>query len=302
MKRNAFFMLLAVLLVTVFTGCTKVESGYVGLKIKLLGDGKGSMEVLPPGIYNTFMQFNVDYVTMPVFVKQYPFTQSKTEGSPTDEAIYFQSKDGGECNVDIAVEATVDKNKADTLYSLYRKSMEEIIHTNVRQSLRELFSNYASSMSVEELYSSKKVDLLNSIKKDLVARYDLEGLMIKSVSYLGNIRFPPSIMAAIEAKNTAVQETIKRENEVAKAKAEADIAIAQARGLAESRITEARGEAEAARLKSATVNSSTLELERLAIQKIIASAWDGKLPAIQGGGTGSGGMVLDLRGIDLTSK
>jgi regulator of protease activity HflC (stomatin/prohibitin superfamily) len=267
-------MLFGFVLLALFTliGCTKVEQGYVGLRVNLMGTDKGGVEILAPGMYGTFLQFNVDYLTYPVFVKQYPFTQAKTEGSPSDEAMYFQSKDGVECNVDVAVSGYTDATKADVIYRTYRKDLEQILHTNVRQYLRDRFVEYASVMTVDDLYSNKKVELINNIKKDTIARFAPEGLVIVDVSFLGNVRFPAAITSAIEAKYAQVQVNLQREAQVAQARADAEIKIANA-----------RGDAESAKLRSVTITQNIIDMEKLTVEKAWIVKWDGKLPVVQGG-------------------
>lgn len=87
MKRFLKLFALALVLMVGLSSCMKVEQGFVGLKVDLLGDEKGGVTVLTPGLYNTFGQFNVDYLTYPVFVKQYPFTKAL----PTLFAIWSQT-------------------------------------------------------------------------------------------------------------------------------------------------------------------------------------------------------------------
>ena len=214
----------------------------------------------------------MEYVQYPTYIKQYPFTQSPHEGAKVDEAIYFQSKDGVACNVDIAVTAYADATKADTLYKEYRKGIEEILTTNVRQSLRNAFVEGSSTMTVDDLYSNKKILLLDIAKKKLVQEFAPLGLIVQDVSYLSNVRFPKEVENAITAKYAAVQAALQAENEVAKAKANADIKIAQA-----------RGDSEANRLNAVSITPQVIQLRQIEVQKAWIDKWNGQLPQVEGG-------------------
>jgi regulator of protease activity HflC (stomatin/prohibitin superfamily) len=276
--RKFLFLVVGFLALAMLMGCTRIEQGHVGLKVHLLGSDKGSIEILGPGVYGNAI--NVEYVQYPTFIKQYPFTKGKTEGAPIDEAIYFQSRDGVSCNVDVAVTAFADATKADMLYKEYRKGIEEILTTNVRQSLRNAFVEGSSTMTVDDLYSNKKIGLLDIAKKRLVAEFAPLGLIVQDVSYLSDIRFPTEIESAIKAKYAAVQAAMQRENEVAKATAEAQIKVANA-----------KGDSEANRLNAISITPQVIQLREIEVQKAWIERWDGKLPQVQG----AGGTITDIR-------
>ena len=81
----------------------------------------------------------------------------------------------------------------------------------------------------------------------------------------------------IDAKNAAVQASLKAENLVKEAQANAQIAIAKARGEAEANRITADGEAYYNRTVAASLNS--LLVQQYAIEK-----WNGELPSYNGGG------------------
>lgn len=112
--------------------------------------------------------------------------------------------------------------------------MDTIIHVNIRSYLRNLVQKYTSSMSIEDLYSDKKVVLIKNIEKDLKETVEPLGIIVEAVSLISDIRFPTEIEASITAKIKATQEALQRENELQEAEADAKIKIAQARAEAES--------------------------------------------------------------------
>jgi regulator of protease activity HflC (stomatin/prohibitin superfamily) len=270
--KTRFFVLFSLVAVVVLsmTSCYWVSPGYVGLRVYEMGTDKGKMEVLPIGRHT--MGFYKKYYSYPIFVKQYPFTQATTEGSPTDEAFYFQSKEGIKCNVDVAVQAKAISEKVPDLFKTYNTEMETIIHVNIRSYLRDGFIKYGSSMTIDDLYSPAKVDMLKKIESDLKATMGPVGVEIVSVSYLSDIRFPKDVEDAIVGKIKATQDALKAQNQVVQATAEAKIAIEKA-----------KGEAEANKLKQASLSNTVIEWQQLMNEQMAITKWDGKLPQVTGG-------------------
>ena len=127
-----------------FTSCDRVDPGFVGVKVKTLGQNKGvEPEVLGTGRY--WMGMYYDLYQYPTYMSIYPFTLSETEGSPVDEAFRFQSIEGITCNVDLAISAHADPILAAKLFTTYRKDMESIIKENLRQDVANYFIRYASN-------------------------------------------------------------------------------------------------------------------------------------------------------------
>lgn len=258
-------IMVVVFCIWMFVSCETVPAGYVGVKVYLLGGSKGvDNEVKGVGRY--YIGMNEELYLYPVFLQQYSFTKAEDDGdSPKDEAFYFQNKDGVKCNVDISVQARADSEKVTFLFQRYRTDLREVIHINLRKLIQNKIQTYASELSVEELYSSKKIDMMKKVEKDLQDECMQYGIIIESVSLLSDIRFPKEVEDAIVGKIQMTQEAMKAQNEVLKAKANADIKIA-----------EARGEAEAIRLKQMAITDNLIRYE--AVQK-----WNGQLPTTTGG-------------------
>jgi regulator of protease activity HflC (stomatin/prohibitin superfamily) len=91
--------------------------------------------------------------------------------------------------------------------------------------------------------------------------------------------YPETFKKSIEAKNNAVQASLRTENEVKTAEAQAKIKVATANGNAQAMLTAAKAEAEANRMKQQTLTPLLLQLEWI-------NKWDGQLPSTQlGSGT-----------------
>ena len=96
------------------------------------------------------------------------------------------------------------------------------------------------------------------------------------------LKYPSSLIAAIDSKNAMIQEAQKAKNEVLKMQAEAEKKIAQAKGEAEALRFKGDAEAEYNRKISAS-------LSQLIIQQDMIERWDGKTPVFMG----SNGTMLD---------
>lgn len=255
-----------------FTSCDRVDPGFVGVKVKTLGQNKGvEPEVLGTGRY--WMGMYYDLYQYPTYMSIYSFTLDETEGSPVDEAFRFQSIEGITCNVDLAISAHADPILAAKLFTTYRKDMESIIKENLRQDVANYFIRYASNLRVDQLYSKEKMDMIAKAKEDLTAKVAPTGIVVDDISYKSDIRFPQEVSDAIIGKIKAVQEATKKENELASAEADAKKLAAAAQGEYEKTILEAK----ANEALSRSITPSLIQYE-------LAKRWNGVSPIYSGNG------------------
>ena len=64
MKKFLFLMTM-LLALTMVMSCTKIEQGHVGLKVYLLGNDKGSIQILGPGVYGNQVNVMLDRYNRP---------------------------------------------------------------------------------------------------------------------------------------------------------------------------------------------------------------------------------------------
>jgi len=264
MRKVFVFLCIAAVAVSL-VGCGQlVPPGYVGIKVNQLGSSKGVQnETL--GVGRHYIGAYASLHLYPTFIQQYAFSRSLNEGKPVDESFQFSTKDGVVITQDVAVQAAADPNLVTTLFQTYRVDFSDILHTYVRQDIRNLFIKYASDLSVDDIYGDGKNAMLVKVQADLKGMYAPKGVIIDSVSYIGPPIFPDQIVTSIHNKQQAEQDALTAQNKVATKKAEAEQAIAAA-----------RGEAEANRI---ITQSLSPELVRyLAIQK-----WNGQLPTVTSG-------------------
>lgn len=248
------------------TGCDRVEPGNVGIKVNKLGDDKGVGEVVGVGRYWTGM--NTDIYIFPTF------KQMKTYDQPFN----FQLSDGTSIGHQLGVAYKVDATKITTIFQTYRKGVDEITGTDLRQKIEDSLNRRGSKMNTDKFIDGGKASLLDDVLSDLKKEMDPVGIQVLSISWVGKPDYPPTVIESINAKVTATQKTLQRQQEIQQSKAEADKKIEDARGEAESTMLRAQAEADAINLKGESIRKNPEIINWAKIDK-----WDGKLPVYQAG-------------------
>lgn len=278
---NKFKSVIIAAAVLTLAACSRVESGHVGIKVNLLGSEKGvSTQELTPGRY--YIGVNEELYVFPTFTQNCQWTAAPIEGrgcanSSTDEAIRFQTSEGMKVWADVGIAFAVDSTKVSDIFQKFRKGIVEISDSYVRRIVQDAFIASAAKYKVEYIYGEGKVQLLKDVNEMVAAKLKPSGIIVEQVFLLGDIGVPQQVTDAINAKITATQKTLQRENEVAQVKAEADKAREQAKGEADAALTLARANAEAINLKGKAIRENPGVVQLNAVDK-----WDGKLPVYTG--------------------
>jgi regulator of protease activity HflC (stomatin/prohibitin superfamily) len=254
--------------------CTDVPAGNVGVKVFLLGGEKGvDTETLGVGRY--WIGWNEQLFIFPTFMQNYVWTKDPSEGSPNDESISFQTADGMTANADVGISYSLDPEKVATIFQTYRRGVDEITDTFLRNMVRDALVKEASSKPIEYVYGAGKAELMASVQKDVMDQVSKIGIKIDKIYWIGEIRLPQTVIDSINAKNAATQMAQQRQNEVAQAKAEADKKIEDARGQAESILRVAEAQAKANKLLADSLSSEFVQYQAI-------TKWDGQLPKMTG--------------------
>lgn len=245
-------------------GCSRVPAGHVGVKVYLLGSNKGvDHEVLPVGRY--WIGWNEQLFLFPTYQQNYVWTQSVHEGAEHDESITFQTREGLTVNMDVGISYSLDPAKIAIVFQKYRRGIEEITDTFLRNYVRDAINEVGATLAVEEVYSTKKEQLLKSVEAKVRAAVQPDGILLDKIYIVGAMRLPENVITALNSKIAAIQKAQQTENEVVQAKAEAEKAIAEAKGVAESN-----------RVKQISISDVLIRYE--AVRK-----WDGHLPQVSSG-------------------
>jgi regulator of protease activity HflC (stomatin/prohibitin superfamily) len=259
-------ILLGVVAVAFFSiiGLERIDAGHVGIKVNLIGTGKGvdnATEVTGWVFYN---RFTTKIIEFPTFVQHKEY--KKTEDS--DESFVINSKDGSEFHVSPLLNYSVQREKVPYIFTKYRVELDAIEAGFLKTAVYDAFRVVANSYTADELISNRELFEIK-VRKNLEGHLLPEGFIL--AQFTSNLVYPETFKKAIEAKNNAVQSALRAENEVKTAEAQAKIKVAQAEGNAKAMLTSSKAEAESYRLKQQTL--TPLLLQQMWIQK-----WDGALP------------------------
>lgn len=227
--------------------CQKVPAGNVGVKVYLYGSDKGvNAEEVGPGRY--WLGFNEELYLFPTFSQTYTW-QANADGS-LGESISFQDRDGLVASADIGITYSIDPSKATEIFQKYRKGIDEITDTYLRNMVRDALVKRAGSQALDYLYGAGKAQLIEDVQKDVVAQVEPIGIRIEKIYWVGAIRLPPEVQARITEKNVVAQKTLQRKAEVEQANAEAAKLVAETQGQAQKLKIEREAEAHANLVKA----------------------------------------------------
>lgn len=250
--------------IMLLASCSKVEQGYVGIKVNLLGSEKGvDNVVLGTGRY--FIGWNTELYTFPTYQVNYSFTKSETEGSETNEEFTFQTAEGMECSADLGLAMHFDREKISIMFQTYRKGVDEIRGITVRNTLRDNLNKITSTMPVEYVYGAGKAKMIDSLREMTKIQLAPYGIIIDNVYLIGSIRMPASIIASLNSKVDQTQKAQEAENKLRTAEAENKI-----------RVANAEAEAESNRLISQSITPALVQWKAL-------NKWNGVLPTVTSG-------------------
>lgn len=262
-----------IFMILLLVGCSDVPPGYKGIKVYLLGGPKGvDSEVLGVGRY--WIGINEQLFTFPTFTVTHAWTKFSSEGSPQDESITFQDKDGLTVNTDLGISFHIEDNMVPVVFQKYRKGIEEITHIFLRNAVRDALVTEAANMSIDEIYGPKKAELMRNIVDMVRKEVGSTGINVEKIYWVNEMRLPPQIIDNINAKIGAIQKTAQRENEVAQSKAEAQKRVVEAQGEADAILAKAEAEAKAYELK---INALSKNPQGLIMLEYVEK-WNGVLP------------------------
>lgn len=276
MMKTMIRLMMLIMACFIFTSCSKVPAGNVGVKVYLLGGAKGvDMEELGVGRY--YIGINEELFLFPTFTQNYVWTKNISEGSENDESITFQTAEGMPVNADVGISYHINPKMVSAVFQKYRKGIEEITDIFMRNMVRDAFNKASSTKKIESVYGVGKVALLKEIESEISRQCEPIGIIVEKIYLIGNLRLPPAVMKSIDAKIEATQKAQMRENEIQETKAEAQKKIEAARGIAESITIQAKAQANANILLSRSITPTLVEYESI-------KKWNGILPKFTGGG------------------
>ncbi len=262
-------MLLGLLLMVApgCAGCTRVEPGYVGIKVNMYGTQKGveDFPLLAGRVwYNPFTE---EVYTYPTFMQNMSWTER--------EAITFNSIEGSSITADVGVNYTLNAEQVPHLFIEFRQDINAITHGYLRNQVRDAFGRVAGTYKAIEIFGEKKQSLLDAVKADLIHKLKEKGFVLDTVSFMSAPRADERVMQSINSVIEATQKAIEAENKVRQVEAEAMQDVAKAEGKAKSILTEAKAQAEANKLLTESITPELVRYRML-------EKWDGVAPRFVG--------------------
>ncbi len=245
----------SVVVTTVGAGLVFVPPEERGVVISAVAPGGYRQEALTPGMHWVipYAEYVVYY---PISKQTYTMSSTPAEGAVEgDDSIKARTSDGQLVYMDASVIFSIDPAKVVQVHIAWQ---DRYAHELVRPLVRGVIRDAVSQFSVEEVISTKRLELEEMITENLRERMENNGLLLADF-VLRNIAFTEEYAQAIEQKQIAEQQALqakfvveqkKQEAEQARqvAQGQADAAVIKAKGDAEARVIQAKAEAEALQL------------------------------------------------------
>lgn len=247
MRSKIMGFMLALFAVFSMTSCMeRVDAGHEGIKVNMYGSSKGVDDaVLVTGAvwYNPFTETIYEYPTYVQTVDYEPFT--------------INAQDGSEFTVDPTVSLKIVDGQSPAVFKKYRKELKDVINSTLYNYVKDAFRIQLNQFTTDYIVSHRD-SIERAIESYLSKSLTKENFQLEQLT--SGLKYPKTIVDAVDAKNKAVQEAMQVQNEVEVAKAEA-----------EKLLVKARAEKEANELRTQALTPAVLE-------KMWIEKWDGKLP------------------------
>lgn len=280
------------LLLSGCAGCTVVSPGYVGIKVNMVGSDRGVQDipVVTGWVFNNPLTQQV--YEYPTFVQTAQWTKDPNEGSPINEEVSFNSKEGLIITADISLSYQIEASKVPNFYVKFRNDdLRLFTHGFLRNIARDSFNEVAGTYVVEEIYGPKKEEFVTKVRERINHQVADIGVILQQFGFIGAPRPPQNVIDAINSKIAATQNAMRAENELRQTQAEAQKFVAKAEGEARATIARAEGEAKANLALAQSITRPLLEWRQLQITEQAVARWDGRRPTVEGSG---GGLLLQI--------
>jgi regulator of protease activity HflC (stomatin/prohibitin superfamily) len=172
-----------------------------------------------------------------------------------DDSIEARTADGQIVLVDASVIFSIDPTRVVQVHITWQNRYERDL---VRAVARGVIRDAVSQFGVEQVYSSRRFELVSLIRTDMESKLAENGLLLSDF-VLRNISFSPEYAASVEQKQIAEQTAQQARFVVEQRRQEADQVRETAKGRADAAVTEATGQAQA-RIIQAEAEAKSLEL------------------------------------------
>ena len=237
--------------------CERIDAGHEGIKVNLYGDDKGVGDVALVTGRVWFNPFTTEIHEYPTYVQTVDY-----------EPFEINAKDGSKFTVDPTINISPVAGKSPEIFKKYRKPLKEVIANVLKTHIANAYRIKLNAYTTDQLVSNRE-------EFEQATEEFLRAILLKENFELGELtsglKYPDALVRSIDAKNQAVQEALRIENEVAAIEAQAKKQVAAAEG--EALALKIKGDAEAEYNRKISASLSSMIVQQNMIEK-----WDGKLP------------------------
>lgn len=250
-------LLLGMVAMMGMASCERIDAGHEGIKVNLYGDDKGVGDVALVTGRVWFNPFTTEIHEYPTYVQTVDY-----------EPFEINAKDGSKFTVDPTINISPVAGKSPEIFKKYRKPLKEVIANVLKTHIANAYRIKLNAYTTDQLVSNRE-------EFEQATEEFLRAILLKENFELGELtsglKYPDALVRSIDAKNQAVQEALRIENEVAAIEAQAKKQVAAAEG--EALALKIKGDAEAEYNRKISASLSSLIVQQNMIEK-----WDGKLP------------------------
>ena len=260
------------LLVLIPNMVTYVNPGSVGIVIHRAGGGVDP-KPLGPGLHmrNPLTTGIEEY---PIFMQTLVLARGATEGSPANDEINVNSKEGQPLSLDVSMSFELDADKAPYLYTSFRRDIGSIQHTYVKQTIRQALQEVIGNEEIAAVIGPRKAEAVNQAQQRIAAALAPYGFVVKQFT-INELRAPDAVIQAINQKNVMQQQALTAQNELQKNQFQAQGDSIKAAGRAKAILTEAEAQSRANELLSRSITPTLVQYE-------MAKRWNGQMPQVSG--------------------
>lgn len=253
--------------------CTTIRPGYVGILVNQWGGHRGVQDYPVTTGFVAYNPISTKVFEWPTFVQTAIWTKNPEEGRiGRNDEITFNSREGLTISADVSLSYQLDPTKIPQFYVEFRTdNMDTFTHGFLRNIARDAFNEEAARYSVEELYSTKKEEMLGNVKARINSIVQQYGVRLDQFGYIGAPRLPENVLNALNGKIQAIQDAQRAQNRLVQIQAEAQQTVAKA-----------QGEAQANAILTRSLTPELIRWRQLIIQQDAVAKWDGKLPTFTG--------------------
>jgi len=241
-----YFIITVVVILLVFSSFTVIDAGHTGVVVRL---GKVSDNVLNEGFH-----FKLPIITNIVKIDNRVLKTEVESNSASKDLQSISSK--------VSVNYRVNTNSSAKIYKNVGNNFNNVI---VNPAIQECMKSVTAKYNAEELITKRAI-VSSEMEKEISQKINPYGLNIEVFNII-DFDFSEEFSKAIEAKQTAQQQALKAEQDLARIKVEAS-----------QTVEKAKAESEAYQLKNQQLTDKVIMME-------FVEKWDGKLPTVTSGGS-----------------